>query len=96
MQEQAQQRDHRLIGKHQELFFFHELSPGSAFLLPHGTRIFNKLQQLIRQQYLKREYQEVVTPIMFDENLWKKSGHYDNYKDEMFSVSASRFFFPPS
>lgn len=68
----------------QKLFFFHELSPGSAFFLPHGARIYNGLQNFIRKQYRKRGYEEVITPNVFNNELWKISGHYDHYKDDMF------------
>ncbi|RYP30070.1 hypothetical protein DL767_006421 [Monosporascus sp. MG133] len=84
--EEAAKRDHRKIGKDQELFFFHELSPGSCFFLPHGTRIYNTLLDYIRQQYWKRGYQEVVTPNMYNSELWKTSGHWDFYKDDMFVI----------
>ena len=56
--EEAAKRDHRKLGKEQELFMFHELSPGSAFFLPHGTRIYNTLLAYLRDQYHKRDYQE--------------------------------------
>ncbi|KAG9084558.1 threonyl-tRNA synthetase, partial [Ceratobasidium sp. 370] len=81
---EAAKRDHRKIGKDQELFFFHELSPGSCFFLPHGTRIYNTLIELMREEYKKRGYQEVISPNMFNSKLWEKSGHWANYKDDMF------------
>lgn len=59
MVEEAKKRDHRVLGAKQELFFFHELSPGSCFFMPHGTRIYNKLMDHIRRQYRIRGYQEV-------------------------------------
>jgi threonyl-tRNA synthetase len=80
-QEEAAKRDHRRIGTEQELFFFHDLSPGSAFFLPHGCRLFNALVDFIRGRYwgtgLKadRVYQEVITPNMYNMNLWHTSGH---------------------
>jgi len=55
-------------------------SPGSAFILPHGTRVYNKLMNLIKAEYVARGYQEVITPNVFNLELWKTSGHYDNYK----------------
>jgi threonyl-tRNA synthetase len=58
-------------------------SPGSAFFLPHGTRVYNKLMKLIKDEYAARGYQEVITPNVFNIELWKKSGHYDNYKENM-------------
>ena len=74
MVEEAKKRDHRLLGTKQELFFFHELSPGSCFFLPHGARIYNKLCDFIRGEYKKRGYTEVVSPNMFNIDLWRISG----------------------
>ncbi|KAF8461049.1 cytoplasmic threonine-tRNA ligase Trs1 [Kalaharituber pfeilii] len=88
--EEAAKRDHRKLGKEQELFFFHELSPGSCFFLPHGTRIYNTLLELLREEYWKRDYQEVITPNMYNANLWKTSGHWENYKDNMFSFEIEK------
>ena len=78
MLEEAKARDHRTLGTKYELFFFHELSPGSCFFLPHGARIYNKLQGLIRSEYAKRGYSEVVTPNMYNIDLWKISGHAEH------------------
>lgn len=61
---EAAKRDHRKIGKEQELFFFNELSPGSCFFLPHGTRIYNALVELMREEYFKRGYQEGTFPVV--------------------------------
>ncbi|KAJ1792287.1 threonyl-tRNA synthetase [Coemansia sp. RSA 1807] len=88
--EEAAKRDHRKIGREQELFFFHEMSPGSAFFLPHGTRIYNTLMSFIREQYWQRGFEEVVSPNMFNVNLWKQSGHWDNYKDDMFDLEVEK------
>ncbi|KAG9249162.1 putative threonyl-tRNA synthetase, cytoplasmic [Calycina marina] len=86
--EEAAQRDHRKIGKDQELFFFHELSPGSPFVMPHGTRVVNAIQALIKEQYMERDYNEVITPNMYNADLWKTSGHWDHYKDDMFTLKV--------
>ncbi|KIP05628.1 hypothetical protein PHLGIDRAFT_24993 [Phlebiopsis gigantea 11061_1 CR5-6] len=88
--EEAAKRDHRKIGKEQELFFFNELSPGSAFFLPHGTRIYNTLAELMRTEYFKRGYQEVISPNMFNSKLWETSGHWQNYKDDMFTLDVEK------
>jgi threonyl-tRNA synthetase len=85
--EEAEKRDHRKIGIEQELFFFHELSPGSCFFLPHGTRIYNTLMELQRGEYHKRGFQEVVTPNMYNTKLWETSGHLANYKEDMFLLN---------
>ncbi|CAI5519197.1 unnamed protein product, partial [Closterium sp. Naga37s-1] len=73
--EEAKKRDHRVVGLAQDLFFFHPLSPGSCFFLPHGARIYNKLVGFIQGEYRKRGYHEVVTPNMFNMELWNISGH---------------------
>ncbi|XP_064948856.1 threonine--tRNA ligase, mitochondrial 1-like [Musa acuminata AAA Group] len=82
--EEAKKRDHRILGQNQELFFFHPLSPGSCFFLPHGTRIYNKLIEFLRVQYRDRGYQEVLSPNIYNMQLWETSGHAANYKDNMF------------
>ncbi|KAI4145013.1 MAG: hypothetical protein LQ341_002500 [Variospora aurantia] len=88
--EEAAKRDHRRIGIEQELFFFNEMSPGSTFLLPHGTRIFNALQKLLRSEYQKRGYSEVQSPNMYDSDLWKRSGHWQHYSDDMFVLDVEK------
>jgi threonyl-tRNA synthetase len=88
--EEAAKRDHRKIGREQELFFFHELSPGSAMWLPHGARIYNTIQAYLREQYWKRGYEEVITPNMYNSELWKTSGHWQNYKDDMFTFEVEK------
>lgn len=88
--EEAKKRDHQNIGKEQKLFFFNKLSPGSPFLLPHGTRIFNALQNMLREQYWERGYDEVQSPNMYDVELWKISGHWQHYQDDMFRVQVEK------
>lgn len=87
---EAAERDHRKIGRDQELFYFNELSPGSAFWLPHGTKIYNALVDLIRNEYRQRGYDEVITPNMYNSKLWETSGHWVNYKDNMFQVEVEK------
>jgi threonyl-tRNA synthetase len=84
--EEAKKRDHQLVGREQKLFMFSKMSPGSPFLLPHGTRIFNALQAMLREQYWDRGYDEVQSPNMYDAELWKISGHWQHYQDDMFRV----------
>lgn len=84
MLEEAKKYDHRILGQNQELFFFHPLSPGSCFFLPHGSRIYNKLIDFLRAQYRDRGYQEVLTPNIYNMQLWETSGHAANYKENMF------------
>ncbi|KAI7833586.1 threonyl-tRNA synthetase [Kickxella alabastrina] len=88
--EEAAKRDHRKIGQQQELFFFNDLSPGSAFMMPHGTRIYNKLIDFIRNMYWDRGFEEVLTPNMFSTKLWKQSGHWDNYQEAMFNLDVDK------
>lgn len=82
--EEAAKRDHRRLGKEQKLFDHHEWSPGSAFMYPNGTFIYNQLMKLIRDEYDVRGFQEVISPNVFNLKLWKTSGHYKNYKDNIF------------
>ncbi|XP_060614002.2 threonine--tRNA ligase, mitochondrial [Anolis sagrei] len=84
-QEEAARRDHRRIGKEQELFFFHELSPGSCFFLPKGAHIYTTLVDFIKSEYLKRGFSEVITPNIFNSKLWETSGHWQHYEENMFS-----------
>ena len=86
----AAERDHRKIGVEQELFMFNDLSPGNVFLLPHGTLVFNALQKMIRSEYQKRGYQEVQSPNMYDSDLWKTSGHWQHYQDDMFTLDVEK------
>lgn len=63
----------------QELFFFHELSPGSCFFQPRGAHIYNTLVGFVKEQYRKRGFQEVVTPNIYNAKLWQTSGHWAHY-----------------
>ena len=82
--EEARARDHRKLGRELGLFTFSELSPGSAFWLPNGTTIYNTLLALSREMGADRGYTEVKTPIIFDSELWKTSGHWGKYRENMF------------
>ncbi|KAM8786561.1 threonine--tRNA ligase, mitochondrial isoform 2-T2 [Rhynchonycteris naso] len=86
--EEAELRDHRRIGKEQELFFFHELSPGSCFFLPRGTRVYNALVSFIRAEYTRRGFLEVRTPTLFSTKLWELSGHWEHYQEDMFALQS--------
>jgi threonyl-tRNA synthetase len=81
---QARARDHRRLGRELGLFHFSELSPGSAFWLPRGTTLFNTLRDLSREMTLARGYEEVKTPLLYDSELWRISGHWDKYRQNMF------------
>lgn len=71
---EAAKRNHRKIGQDQSLFFFDEVSPGSCFFLPHETRIYNAMLELLKSEYRKLDYDEVITPNMYKADLWKTSG----------------------
>ncbi|KAJ5929518.1 hypothetical protein N7454_006468 [Penicillium verhagenii] len=88
--EEAEKRNHLRIGKEQELFFFDDVSPGCPFLLPNGTKIFNAIQSLLRSEYRKRGYQEVQTPNMYDVGIWKTSGHWQHYSEDMFKLNVEK------
>jgi threonyl-tRNA synthetase len=89
-QEEAAKRDHRKIGRNQELFFFHELSPGSCFFLPRGAFIYNTLVEFIRSEYWKRGFQEVVSPNLYNSKLWETSGHWQHYSENMFQIDVEK------
>jgi threonyl-tRNA synthetase len=86
--EQAKARDHRKLGRELGLFTFSDVSPGAAFWLPPGTGIFNALVRLSRQMGAERGYSEVKTPQIFDAELWKTSGHWGKYRENMFEVQV--------
>uniref|UniRef100_A0A2R9BXX9 threonine--tRNA ligase n=2 Tax=Pan paniscus TaxID=9597 RepID=A0A2R9BXX9_PANPA len=89
-QEEAKNRDHRKIGKEQELFFFHDLSPGSCFFLPRGAFIYNMLTDFIREEYHKRDFTEVLSPNMYNSKLWEASGHWQHYSENMFTFEIEK------
>lgn len=89
-QEEAAKRNHRKIGQDQELFFFHELSPGSCFFYPKGALIYNKLITHMRNEYRKRGFQEVISPNVYNAKLWMTSGHWEHYSENMFQFEAEK------
>ncbi len=86
--EEARKRDHRKLGVQLDLFSFHDISPGSAFWHPKGQRIWRTLETAMRELQDQRGYQEVSTPIVVSERLWRQSGHWDHYADNMFIVES--------
>jgi threonyl-tRNA synthetase len=82
--EQARARDHRKLGRELGLFMFSELSPGSPFWQPAGMAIWNELSKLWREENSRRGYREVKTPILYDVELFKQSGHWDTYRENMY------------
>lgn len=88
LQEEIQKRDHRVLGPKLGLFLFHELSPGIPFLQPKGTAVRNELEKFVRELSYGEGYEEVKLPQLFDSELWKISGHWDHYKDDMFTMKV--------
>jgi threonyl-tRNA synthetase len=84
--EEAERRDHRRLGRELGLFFVDPIAPGSPFFLPKGATIYNLAVGFLRDLYPRYGYQEVITPQIFSADLWKRSGHYDNYKDNMYFI----------
>jgi len=87
---EQEKRDHRHIATQQELFMFSDYSPGSCFFLPDGAHIYNKLLSFIRDQYSLNGFSEVITPNLFNLQLWKTSGHYKNYKENLFLIKNDK------
>ncbi|HET7031352.1 MAG TPA: threonine--tRNA ligase [Candidatus Limnocylindrales bacterium] len=90
---EAKKRDHRRLGVQLDLFSFHDVSPGSAFWHPKGQRIWRTLEGAMRELQLRRGYEEVSTPILVSERVWRQSGHWDFYKDNMFIVESEKQLF---
>ncbi|HEY3865465.1 MAG TPA: threonine--tRNA ligase [Solirubrobacteraceae bacterium] len=86
--ERAKERDHRKLGKELGLFVFSDVSPGAAFWLPPGTAIWNQLVAVSREMGSERGYTEVKTPLIYDAELWKTSGHWGKYRKNMFTVKV--------
>ncbi|MYA78481.1 MAG: threonine--tRNA ligase [Gemmatimonadetes bacterium] len=85
---EAERRDHRKLGRQLELFMFHPSSPASPFFFPKGARVYNTLTDYVRELYRKYGYDEVITPLIYEADLWKTSGHYEHFWDEMFTINA--------
>ena len=95
--ELAKQRDHRRLGPELDLFRFQPESPGMPFWLPNGAALLELMHEEVRGQLRKRGYQEIKTPEVLDEELWHRSGHWDNYKENMFFIESEgrRFALKP-
>ncbi|KZC20621.1 threonine--tRNA ligase, partial [Rhodanobacter denitrificans] len=91
--EEAEKRDHRKLGKQLDLFHQQEESPGMVFWHPNGWAIWQQVEQYMRGVYRKSGYQEVRCPMVLDVSLWKKSGHWDNYKENMFFTESEKHTF---
>ena len=86
--EEAEKRDHRKIGKSQDLFHWQEEAPGMVFWHHNGWTIFQELEKFVREKLNKYDYQEVKGPLMMDRVLWERSGHWDKFQDLMFTTSS--------
>lgn len=82
--EEAKKRDHRKIGKEMDLFAIYEEGPGFPFFMPKGMVIRNELENFWKSEHRKRGYEEIKTPLIMNEHLWRTSGHWDHYKDNMY------------
>ncbi len=88
MLEEAEKRDHRKLGRQLDLFHFQDEAPGLIFWHPKGWTIWQQVEQYMRRVYQDNGYQEVKAPQILDRSLWEKSGHWDNYKDNMFTTDS--------
>ncbi|HMQ01505.1 MAG TPA: threonine--tRNA ligase [Candidatus Doudnabacteria bacterium] len=88
LQSELEKRDHRVLGPQLGLFLFHEYAPGIPFYQPNGTIVRNELEQFVREVSYGDGYHEVRLPQLFDAELFKTSGHWDHYKDDMFTLES--------
>ena len=88
--EEAERRDHRRIGRALDLFHIQEEAPGMIFWHDHGLRIYQAIEQYIRNLLRAHGYQEVRTPLIMDKSLWERSGHWDKFADGMFTTSSEK------
>ena len=86
--DEAEKRDHRKLGRALGLFFFDPIAPASPFFLPKGTHLINSLIDYVRGLYTRYGYQEVITPQIFNTELWKRSGHLDAYAENMYFLDV--------
>jgi len=86
--DEAEKRDHRKLGRSLGLFFFDPIAPASPFFLPKGTHVINSLIDYVRELYTRYGYQEVITPQIFNTELWKRSGHLDAYAENMYFLDV--------
>ena len=84
LQEMARARDHRKLGREMGLFFFDPIAPGSPFFLPRGAIIYNQLIEYVRRLYRRYGFEEVITPQIFKNQLWRTSGHWEMFRENMF------------
>jgi len=90
MLEEAEKRDHRRIGKQLDLFHMQDEAPGMVFWHPKGWQLWQQVEQYMRRVYRDNGYQEIRCPMILDRSLWEKSGHWENYKDNMFTTESEK------
>jgi threonyl-tRNA synthetase len=90
MLEEAEKRDHRKLGRELDLFHIDEFAPGLVFWHPKGWALWQQVEQYMRQVYRDCGYQEVKGPQILDKSLWEKTGHWDNYRDNMFTTESEK------
>ncbi len=90
MLEEAEKRDHRRLGKQLDLFHLQDEAPGMVFWHPHGWTLWQQIEQYMRRVLTEAGYQEVKTPLVMDRQLWERSGHWDNYRDNMFTTESEK------
>ena len=88
--EEAEKRDHRKLGKQLDLFHMQDEAPGLVFWHPKGWALWQQVEQYMRKVYLDGDYQEIRCPQILDRKLWEKSGHWDNYKEHMFTTESEK------
>ena len=88
MIEEAKRRDHRKLGQELDLFDFDDRSPGSVFWLPRGLKAYRDLKEYFRELEEENGYEEILNPILYDKELFEQSGHWDHYRDNMFTMEA--------
>jgi threonyl-tRNA synthetase len=86
--EEAEKRDHRKLGKALDLFHMQEDGPGMVFWHPRGWSLWQEVEQYMRKKFVDYDYQEVRSPTIMDKTLWEKSGHWENYRDNMFTTQS--------
>ena len=86
--EEAEKRDHRKLAKLLELFHMQDEAPGMVFWHPKGWIVWQQVEQYMREKFVEYGYEEVRTPAVMDRTLWEKSGHWDNYREQMFTTSS--------
>lgn len=91
--EEAEKRDHRKIGRQQDLFHTQEEAPGMVFWHDNGWQVYLKVQEYIRTRLRQHDYQEVNTPLVVDRSLWEKSGHWEKFREDMFTTESEKHTF---